>query len=217
MRKVLVIATVVGLVALGAGCSSSDGGSDDRALAQRAVLKKSDLPDGWTSARNQEGSVDLPECRGIDRANDLAANGPNARSRIFTDPTDPSRVRQITNTVYVFGNESAASGYFAAYTADTAVTCFETIGETVSVRLGGGIPVSVLQPRAEVQGADAVVEYKVVVGPPGNDAGSLFQNFLVVRVGRVVTGFQAQNFGGNFPQGTAALTAVMGRIGRATG
>jgi hypothetical protein len=216
MRKVLVFATVAGLVALGAGCSSSGGGSEDRALAKRVVLKKSDLPDGWAAGPNQEGNVGLPECRGVDRANDLADKGPKALSRNLSDPSDQSGVRQVQNTIYVFPNAGAANGYFAAYTADTAVACFEAIGETVSVQLGGGIPVSVQQPTAEVQGADAVVEYKIVVGPSGDETQSLIQNILVVRVGRIVAGFSASNFGGNFPQGTAALTAVMGRIGKAT-
>jgi hypothetical protein len=215
MRRLVVVATVAGLVALGAGCSSSDGGGDDQAVAKRVVLKRSDLPEGWASRPNQEGEVNLPECRGIDRANDLADESPHAVSRNLSDPSDQSRVRQIENTVYVFPNAGAASGYFAAYTADSAVACFEAIGETVSVQLGGGIPVSVQQPEATVEGADAVVEYRVLVGPSGDETQSFIQNFLVVRVGRVVAGFTAQNIGGNFPQGTAALMAVMNRIGRA--
>ncbi len=216
MRKLVVIATMACLVALGAGCSSSSDSGDNRALAKRVALKKSDMPDGWVSGPNQEGNVDLPECRGIDRANDLADKGAKANSPNLSDPTDQTRARQIENTVYVFPSAAAANGYFAAYTADTAVACFEAIGDTVSVQLGGGIPVSVQQPTADVRGADAAVEYKIVVGPSGNPSASFFQNILVVRVENVVAGFTAQNFGGDFPQGTAALTAVMDRIKKAT-
>ncbi len=217
MRKVLVLAIAAGLVALGAGCSSSSGGGgDDRALAKRAVLKQSDMPDGWASSRVQESNLP-PECDAIDRANDLADKGTKVRSPTLSDPSDPQRVRQITNTVYVFPNAGAASNYFAVYTADSALACFETIGEIVSEQLGGGLPVSVQEPAVEVKRADAVAEYKIVVGPSGTPAASFFQNILVVRVGRVVTGFTAQNVGGDFPQGTAALEAVMGRLRKDAG
>jgi len=198
-----------------AGCSDSGNSKDGRALARKAALRKSDLPDGWASKPATEGEVNLLECRAIDRANDLADEGTKAVSPNLSDPMDPTNARQIENTVYVFGSVGAADGYFRVYAADTALKCFEALGESISAQLGGGVPVSVQTPGARVKGADAVVEYKIIVGPSGDPAQSFFQHILVVRVGRVVAGFTAQNFGGDFPQGNAALTAVLNRINKA--
>lgn len=216
MRKLLVIATAVCVAAIGAGCSDSGSSADDQALADKVVLRKSDLPDGWAANPATEGEVELPECRAINRANERAGEGAKAESPNLSDPTDPNHLRQIESTVYVFGSEGEANGYFNVYASDPAVACFETLGETISAQLGGGVPVSVRQPQATVKGADAVTEYRVVVGPSGDPTQSVFQNILVVRVGRVVAGFFGQNIGGDFPEGNAALTAVLDRINKAT-
>ncbi len=152
MRR-LTLVGIAALVVLGAGCSSGGSAKSTgtnattststqttvasttttqrrnnnaayKALAQRAVLKLSDFPPGWTSAPSKDdnsNAIDkqLSQCFHIQGLK-LIPNATNVDSDDFTSPSEQT----VTNTVSVTATASEIGKAFDVLSGPNAPKCF---------------------------------------------------------------------------------------------
>jgi hypothetical protein len=195
------------------------GESSDKAILKAGVITKADVPAEWTSKRGTssgEATKGIKECKKINTAVAAAKqDDPRARSREFADPV-PEDAKTAENAVYAFPDKKTAGKFVAAYTGSAATVCFEKLGSEVArSRPTAGPPT--VSPITDLQGVgDEAIGYEIAATFT-QDGGSatLYIDFIVVRMGRAVLGFEFTNVDARIPEGPAIVTAVVQRVAAA--
>jgi hypothetical protein len=214
MRRLL---TVIGVTTVGVALvapSALAGEEQDQAAAEKATIKASDVPDDWDSSRGDESQqIQLPECRAIDRATAAADKGPNAKSRNFSDPSDPLGIIQVENAAYVFPSRKKAKKYLDAFTADQAEDCFLAVGEAVAESQVPGADVSVEDLDVDGLGDDGGGVTIVIDGETDDgERVELFADFSAIRVGRGIVVLIAQGSGEQLDLGPELRETLADRL-----
>jgi hypothetical protein len=208
-----IAAALLAATVPGAGAAPSDD-----AIERKAVLRTSDFPSGWAkSARPDPTESGLDVCAGIEGINaDLVPQ--SARSPQFIRP-DTDNVL-ATSSVVVLKSAKQARGYLEPYREPDAVRCLETLTES-SLTDGGFTAVGVyVTPAATVpSGADDAVAFGIEItvtapataGRPAQTA-VIYQDLLVVRVGRALANFGFLNPARPLPEAGELVDAVIGRL-----
>jgi hypothetical protein len=125
MHKLLAIA-LAGLALVATACGSDP---SDAARAEAALLRLSDLPEGFRATEGQP-TVESP-CVGFKRGKDGVSGG--ASSRIFRLGDS----MQAQSSVHVYADEAAARRSFAAMVGSGTATCFGGIlAKSIGAQLG---------------------------------------------------------------------------------
>jgi hypothetical protein len=202
----------------------------DRALANNAVLKGSDLPLGWTAAPNED-STDGPD---LDQ---LMSDCMQVPSGFFSD--DPGKVQadspdftspddtQVHNSITIEATASAIQEPFAIFTRPEMVGCLQQamtaeLDYTFSHDIDGSPPPSdVTIGKATVEKedfptiGDGTVAYRVTV--PITAAGTdvnVYADFVLIAKGRAGISVDITSIGSPFPIETTQelAMAVAGRL-----
>lgn len=193
-------------------------GGDDDAIAREAVLKLSDLPDGWET--KPSGGEDEPfgtrECRGVDRAFTSIYDEIDGKPRAYEEPETTAPDTEITatdveNSIALFPTVRAAKRVFRVLETDETFECFDQAARDSAAELG--VREGTLE-SFDVAAGDEVVGFSIVLGD-GVRAESFFLDLVLARVGRAIALFSAFNIGSSLPEGPDVLDAVVGRLERA--
>lgn len=191
----------------------------DKAILKAGVITKADVPAEWTSAKSSSSSDALKgikECKKINTAVTTAKkDNPRARSREFSDPVQ-AHGTTAENTVYAFSNNRSASRFVSAYQGAGATACFDKLAAAVvQGRPTAGPPTAA--PITDLQGVgDEATGYEIAATFTQNGGtATLYIDFVVVRVGRAVTGFGFTNVDARIPQGPDIVNAVVQRVSAA--
>lgn len=218
LQRWVVTIAVGATAALGPVTAPAGAASGDNAIEKKAVLKKSDFPAGWdSSSRGAPTDSGLAICSGIDDVN--AALAPiSTRSPNFTKP-DVDNVL-ANNAVVVLKSTKEAKGRLEPYRDDDAVRCLEVLTQT-SLTDGGFASVNVyVTPSDDVPpGADDAAGFDIQItvtsvataGRPSETA-VLYQDLVIVRVGRALANFGFLNPGKSLPEQGELVDAVIGRL-----
>jgi hypothetical protein len=215
MRKLLAAAASAAALGLLASPAAA-GDNADEAIAKKAVLKQSDVPDGWKRESNTGEEVGtqtgVPECKTFDRANKAAAKQPHAESPNFSDPDDPLRATTVESVVFVFPSAKAAKRYLAVYAAGDLLDCFDAL---ISASLPGAGEVGVSE--LDVTGGDQAVglEIEIVAGAGTSASMTVTNDVFIVRAGRGIVGFSTQTAEGSLPFAPDLLDTLVSRLERA--
>ena len=234
--RLLVAAVAVAVVAAGCGGDSGEKTSSttvasaptdprgrgqlntDRAAAENAVLRLSDLPSGWTGEADTDDSVPevdaarvrFADCLGLDRGliGARARAGASASSDDFEDGTN----LQVQNRVTVLPTPERAREQLAALKQPSAGGCFETfVNAAIELVVGNPGPGRTSPPgvsfgRAQVEGgslaglhADSVAyRAKLPVTKESQTVDALFDVVLAVK-GRAAISMFFIGIGRAFP------------------
>ena len=191
----------------------------DKAILKAGVITKADVPAEWTSTKSSPSSDALKgikECKKINTAVTTAKkDNPRARSREFSDPVQ-AHGTTAENTVYAFSNNRSASRFVSAYQGAGATACFDQLAAAVvQGRPTAGPPTAA--PITDLQGVgDEATGYEIAATFTQNGGtATLYIDFVVVRVGRAVTGFGFTNVDARIPQGPDIVNAVVQRVSAA--
>jgi hypothetical protein len=215
MRKLLAVAASAAALGLLASPAAA-GDKADEVIAKKAVLKRSDVPDGWQRDAETGEEVGtqtgVPECKTFDRANKAAAKEPHAESPNFSDPDDPFQATTVESVVFVFPSAKAAKRYLAVYAADDLLDCFDALASD-SLPGAGDVGVSEL----EVTGGDQAVGLEIeIVADDGTGTSMTFTtDVFVVRAGRGIVGFSTQTANRSLPFASDLLDTLVSRLERA--
>jgi hypothetical protein len=217
--RMLMLAVPVAASVAFAAPAIAAGESSDKAILKAGVITKADVPAEWTSKRGTssgEATKGIKECKKINTAVAAAKqDDPRARSREFADPV-PEDAKTAENAVYAFPDKKTAGKFVAAYTGSAATVCFEKLGSEVArSRPTAGPPT--VSPITDLQGVgDEAIGYEIAATFT-QDGGSatLYIDFIVVRMGRAVLGFEFTNVDARIPEGPAIVTAVVQRVAAA--
>lgn len=210
MRKLLTLtagACAVVLMAAPVGA----GEEEDQAIADEAVLTFLDLPEGWEEGDppddDNPAEGEVPECEAIERIVDKGDQSPHAESPDFDNGNDPNAVATVSNEVFVFPKAKAAKRYLKTFQAD-GEDCLLGRGEAAPGALDAELG------ELDIEGVGSGgVGYTVFVTVESNGQQfSLANDIVVVRVGRAVTTFAAQNVDEPLPEGPEILAAVVSRL-----
>lgn len=97
----------------------------DKRIAQQSTLKAEDFPSGWTSEPDDQGD----ENSGCE---DWEAAKKATTARYDADEFSKGDTTQVINTVYIYGDEAAATEAFAKMGTDETRNCF---GEELAKQL----------------------------------------------------------------------------------
>ena len=215
-RMLFFAVPVAASLALAAPAIAAGESKGDKAILKAGVIKKADVPAGWTSKRGKSSGdalKSLRECKKINTAVAAAKKDePRARSREFADPATPAQA-QAENAAYAFADKKSAGKFVAAYTGSAATQCFDQLGaEVARARPTAGPPT--VEPITDLEGVgDEALGYEIAATFTQNGGNAtLFIDFVVVRVGRAVLGFVFANVGARIPQGPDIVTAVVQRV-----
>jgi hypothetical protein len=181
----------------------------DQDLAQRSVVRRSDLPAGWREQADDEAAgaaadedaddAELMACLGFERGDD-GSDLPTADSPDFTDG-DAGRVG---STAFVFEDESTAQVAFPLLTDERAQGCYrDLLGRQLAAELTGqGVEIGdvTAEPATMATAADETNAMRITV--PLTIAGRPFTmqiDFVFVREGRVMGLFSFFDFPTTFP------------------
>ncbi|MGH8983709.1 MAG: hypothetical protein ACRDY6_07515 [Acidimicrobiia bacterium] len=207
MRKLLTVTAGACAVVLMAAPVAADE-EEDQAIADESVLTLADLPEGWVEGDaaddDDPAEGEIPACEAIERTIDRGDEAPHAESPDFDDTNDPNAVTSVSNEVIVFPKAKGAKRYLKP---------FETDGEACLRGRGGTAPgaLDVQVQELDVQGSG--VGYTVLVTVESNgEQRTQAVDIVVVRVGRAITNFAAENVDEPLPEGPDILDAVLGRL-----
>lgn len=197
--------------------------SSDDAIEKRVVLRAADFGPGWekTSRRDPTRS-DLDVCADIEDVNDALA-AQSVRSPEFVR-TDADNVL-ATNAVAVLKSAKRARAYLEPYRDPDAVRCLEDLTESSLTGAGfTAVGVYVTPTEPSPPGTDEAVgfEIEITVTAPTTAArpavtAVIYQDVLVVRVGRALAAFTFLNPGKHLPESAELVDAVVGRLQDALG
>jgi hypothetical protein len=217
LRYFAVSATIAAALLAPPGPGAGAAVSDD-AIEKKAVLRGSDFPAGWEKApRRDPAASGLDVCSGIDGVNQ-ALVPLSTRSPEFVHP-DTDNVL-ATNSVVVLKSAKQAKGYLAPYLEPDAVRCLEMLTETSLVDAGFTAAGVYVTPTDEVpSGADDAAGFGVEItvttpataGRPAQTA-VIYQDLLVVRVGRALSNFAFLNPSRPLPEQGELVDTVIGRL-----
>jgi hypothetical protein len=163
-----------------AGCGATAHGPTDRAIAGRAVLRRSDLPRGWRPVREGAGS-----------SGSICRLARVARMAGGTATSDFTRRRQaeLDNAVYVFRDVATARRAFRLATAPAARRCYasgqrESVARTPGDRVIGTV---VRTPRMPALGDERRDEREYIVYTDHGTRLDVVLDLVLVRAGRAMT------------------------------
>jgi hypothetical protein len=215
-----LLAVSLALVAAMAGPAAAQSKSD-KAILKAGVITKADFPGGWTSKKSTSSDRaynGIAECKKIKSAVDSAKKKvPRAQSREFQAPGSRGTTA-AEDSVYVFKDANAATSFLANYQAPEAATCFEKgTAKVTSSQAGAGQPT--VSPVTDLQGVgDDATGYEIAI--PFNVQGqtaTLYIDFIAIRVGRTLLGFNFSNLNERITGGPSIVQAVVARVGQAQG
>jgi hypothetical protein len=213
-RFAAVVVTVVAATTVALAASPATAGDDDEAIAKKAVLRASDLPDGWEADESADPDEDdpaegrVPECEDIEAAIDKGDRTPHADSPQFDDGDDPNGIAAVSSEVFVFPKAKGAKRYLAPFKADAAADCLLGRAEVIPNILDAELV------DLDVAGAGTDgVGYSVLLTLDNEGVPFTFAvDVVVVRVGRGIVTFAAENADEPLPIGPDLLRAVTGRL-----
>jgi len=221
-RSTLVIvgvaATLLGLAPAASAGGSGSGERADRRIAEKGLVRASDVPDDWESTPSDDvgDSSDISECEDLDEANADAAERPFAESPDFVDPDDPNETTQVENAVFVFPNARGAKRFLGAYQDEATFDCMSAIAQAIAESFDGTESESGAA-TLDVDGVgDDAVGYRLdAEASDGTDRIAIEVNIIAVRVGRAIIGFGAQAGSEDVPDADEILDATVRRLERA--
>jgi hypothetical protein len=206
-------AIVVGL----APVAAAKGNKADVAIQKQTVLRRTDLPAGWTSSPDQPSPTlpPLPSCAGLRSAND-------ALDPIATDSPEFSKSDfvRVENAVVVLPNIKQAKGWLEPYREPDAATCLEAVVKDSFVQPGiQGVRVYVAPIDDTPRGADDAVGFEVEITATSTPTAQqpaqtvvIIYDVLVARVGRSLANFTFMNPTDPLPEQGELVDAVIGRL-----
>jgi hypothetical protein len=207
MRKLIAATAAAFAVVLLAAPVAADE-EEDQAIADESVLTIDDLPEGWVEGDaaddDDPAEGEVPACEAIERAIDRGDRVPHAESPDFDDGNDPNAVTSVSNEVFVFPKAKGAKQYLKPFNAD-GEECLQGRAEAIP----GALDVSLVELDVEGTG----VGYTVFVTLESNgEQLTLANDIVVIRVGRAITTFAAENVDEPLQEGPDILDAVLGRL-----
>jgi hypothetical protein len=195
VRKLLPVSAILCAVTLMAA-PAGGGQQDDQRIAEAAVPRLSDLPEGWESEPSDDlrEETGIDECQRFDRVNQAALEQAYAETPLYLDPDDPAAKTTIEGAVFVFPKVKGAKRYFAAYEADSARDCFQEIGkEVVDDYPSSEVGTADLRVSAGNDADDAVGYRLELEGTDENGiTDKIVLDFVIVRLARAVVSLGAQ-------------------------
>ena len=206
--RTLITATAAALAAVLLAAPVAADEEEDQTIADESVLTIDDLPDGWVEGDaaddDDPAEGEVPACEAIERAIDRGDEAPHAESPDFDNGNDPNGVASVTNEVIVFPKAKGAKQYLKSFGAD-GEECLRGRGEAVP----GARDVQVQE--LDVQGSG--VGYTVfITAESSGEQRTQAIDLVVIRVGRAITNFAAENVDEALPEGPDILDAVLGRL-----
>jgi len=214
---VAALAAVAALASVTPAAAVSKPSKADIAIQKQTVLRRSDLPAGWTSSPDQPQSTlpALPACTDLQAVND-------ALDPIATDSPDfwKSDLVRAHNGVVVLANPKQAKGYLATYREPDAATCLEAVAKDAFTQPGiQGVRVYVTPIDDRPRGADDAVGFEVEItatttptAPQPAQTVVIVYDVMVARVGRALTNFAFMNPTDPLPEESELVDAVIGRL-----
>jgi hypothetical protein len=182
-------ATVLGLVAPGAGAAST-GSARDRQIAATGVLVAGDLPATYTQsardtssdAQNKKMAAKIPACKKVVAFLDATSKSAEAKSDDFTQGQT-----LVDNTVTVFPTAAKATAAVDAYASTGVPACYGKLVAKVAQQAGGKAQADIKK-VSDVTAGDQAIAYEgpvQITEADGSTATLAFGN-LVIRIGRGV-------------------------------
>lgn len=207
MRKFLSLTAGACAVLLVAAPVAADE-EEDQAIADESVLTLADLPEGWEEGDppddDDPAEGEVPACEAIERAVDRGDEVPRAESPDFDNGNDPDGVTSVSNEVVAFPKAKGAKRYLRPFEAD-GEECLRGRGDAIP----GALDVQV--DELDVQGTGAGYTVYVTLESNGEEF-TLANDIVVIRVGRAITNFAAENLDEPLPEGPDILDTVLGRL-----
>lgn len=210
----VVVTAVAATTGALAGSPAAAGANDDEAIAKRALLRASDLPDSWEADESADPDQDdpaegrVPECEDIEAAIDKGDKSPHADSPQFDDGDDPNGIASVSNEVFVFPKAKGAKRYLAPFKADEAADCLLGRAEVIPNILDAEL----VDLDVAGAGTDGVGYSALLTFDNEGVPFTLAVDVVVVRVGRAIVTFAAENADEPLPIGPDLLRAVTDRL-----
>jgi len=214
------IAPVIGLamaatLITSAASSAAATSPKDTAILQAGVITATDVPQTWTAHTQPDAGTKqfngIAACKQM-RAATLAANKttPRAQSQTFADTsTSSGSLSQATDVVYAFKSTAAAKTYLAGDRTTAASSCLQQVFKKA---YGRATVTSITNQLQGVGDGNAGFEVAITAMQNGQPVTVTADN-IVVRVGRIVVGFQFYAEGSQaLSQGPAIVTSVVNRL-----
>lgn len=213
----LGLVVLLGVAIPPAGAAAS---ARDRAILGAGVIRRSDVPAGWTSQKQNGGSgpryTRTAACKSLATVvNGAARTVPHRLSPDFSDPAVATQTTLAANAAYAFKDVTAAGGYLDAYRAAGVPACFaQALLRALKGSLQGGSPTVNVAPLTNLAGlGDDEVGYSVALTVSAQgQRETLYEDIIEVRVGRAVLGFNFQNLGVEFPSAAAIIRPAASRV-----
>lgn len=192
--------------------------SNDAAILRAGVIVAGDVSPGWLQSKQPSTTNDtvirrIPACKQIAAENATVRAGvPSARSAEFSDPSSRNGETAVASAVYAFKSVGGAAKYLAAFKAQPALKCVDTLAQ---LEAGSQAHATSSRVRDLSQVGDDSVIYESTFNGPSRQgpAVTLTTDTAAVRVGRAVVALSFFNAGARrLPQGTAIINAVVGRL-----
>lgn len=188
----------------------------DLSIQKEAVLKRSDLPHGWSSERRTDDDLPaIPACADLDSVND-ALRTLSTKSRDFLE----SDTTRAANSVVVLKSSKLAKSYVEPYRAPDASACLEALMKTAfaSPRIANArvyVTPSDDAPRGADEAAALEIQMTITTAATAQQPAEtrvLYYDLLVARVGRALTNFTFLDEGRPLPDQGEFVDVVIGRL-----
>lgn len=210
--------TVVGVLAVVVWPAGALGATRTRAstaaLLKAGVIGTRDVPTGWTAtATPKNPALLIIDGIGSCAPTQAALNTANRGARRAFSPkfVAPDRIGAAQDVVFVGQNTPAAQSFAAAYDGVQGRACVQAVADQVAHQANG---TAVVTPIPDIAGiGDQGVGYEFQITAPNNGAlVTGVSDLIVVRLGRVVCGFQFQNVTQSLPARVGIVNAVLTRL-----
>jgi hypothetical protein len=207
---------IVGLAGVAPAFAQDKPSDADVAVQKQTVLRKSDLPNGWTwERRKQTDAPAIAACTGWRAASDylrpIATQSPTFTRSEFTN---------ASNSVVVLKKAKIAKQYLEIYRDPDMAMCLEAMmKEAYSIPTIASLRVYVTPTDTTPRGSDEAVGFQIevtattvpTVQRPAETA-EINLDLLIARVGRALTNFTFTNLDKPLPEQGEFVDAVIGRL-----
>jgi hypothetical protein len=207
---------LVGLAGIAPAFAQDKQSDADVVVQKQTVLRKSDLPNGWTwERRKQTDAPAIAACAGWRAASEylrpLATQSPAFTRSEFSD---------ASNSVVVLKKAKLAKQYLEIYRDPNTAVCLEAMmKEAFSIPSIASARVYVTPTETTPRGADEAVGFQIQVtattvptAQKPAETAEINLDLLIARVGRALTNFTFSNLDEPLPEQGEFVDSVIGRL-----